>query len=65
MRKDNNMTLEEFYELNRGGTRVFIQSENDVTKWEEMPINQFTETWRYEVDYFRAVCEDLVFVYVK
>ena len=52
------MTLEQFYELNKSGTRVYKDGE-------EMKIDQFTKTFLFDVISFEAICEDLIFVYVE
>ena len=52
------MTLEEFYELNKSGTTV-------IKDGKEMHIDQYTKTYLYTVVGFRAVCDDLIEVYVE
>ena len=52
------MTLEEFYQLNESGTRVF---KDDV----ELHIDQFTRTDLYTVVAFTALCDDLIKVVVE
>ena len=52
------MTLEQFYELNGSGTRVFKDGE-------ELPINQYTRTDLFTVIGFIALCDDLIKVVVE
>lgn len=53
------MNLTEFFELNKSGTRVLDRDGN------ELHINQYTDTDKYTVVFFMAMCDDLVFVWVK
>lgn len=53
------MNLTEFFELNKSGTRAFDANGS------ELHINQYTDTDKYTVVLFMAVCDDLVFVWVK
>ena len=52
------MTLEQFYELNQSGTRVFKDGK-------EFPIDQNTKTHLLTVIWFTALCEDLIMVEVE
>lgn len=52
------MTLEQFYNINQSGTRVYL---NGI----ELKIDQFTKTNLYIVISFRAICEDLIAVDVE
>ena len=52
------MTLEQFYELNKSGTRVYKDGE-------EMKIDQFTKCYLFDVIWFVAICDDLIEVHVE
>lgn len=52
------MTLEEFYQLNESGTRVFKDGV-------ELHIDQFTRTDLFTVIAFTALCDDLIKVVVE
>jgi len=52
------MTLEQFYELNKSGTRVYKDDE-------EMKIDQFTKCYLFDVIWFVAICDDLIEVHVE
>ena len=52
------MTLEQLYEVNQSGTRVFKDGE-------EMKIDQYTKTFLYDVVEIIAICDDLIEVHVQ
>jgi len=58
------MTLEQFYEVCKSGSRIFLLNE-DTNGSKEMPIDQHTKTYLYEVVNFEAITDDLVSVLVK
>jgi len=57
------MTLEQFYEVCNSGSRIFLLDE-DTNSSQEMHIDQHTKTYLYEVVYFEAEENDLIFVLV-
>jgi len=58
------MTLEQFYEVCKSGSRIFLLNEDTNTN-EELHIDQHTKTYLYEVVNFEAITDDLVSVLVK
>ena len=57
------MTLEQFYEVCKSGSRIFLLNEY-TNNSEELHIDQHTKTYLYEVVSFIAEEDDLVFVVV-
>ena len=58
------MTLEQFYEVCKSGSRIFLLNEDTNTS-KEMHIDQHTKTYLYEVINFEAITDDLIYVLVK